>query len=159
LTAVDQEGRALPLVRLEGQPLALAFFYTRCDNPDKCPLTVARLAGLQSALGRAGLADRVRLAAVTLDPELDSPGEVKRFSESLGLRPGPQAMLLRVDRADLDRLLADLQVAVSYGADRVSVHGIQLYLFDRRGRYVRDYRSVVWDQAAVLADLERLAGE
>lgn len=159
LTARDQEGRSLPLGHLEGQPLALAFFYTRCDNPDKCPLTVARLSSLQSALGKAGLADRVRLAAVTLDPELDTPGELKRFGEVLGMRQGHQAMLLQMARADLDRLLNDLQVAVSYGADRVSVHGVQLYLFDRRGRYVRDYHSVAWDEAEVVADLGRLAGE
>jgi cytochrome oxidase Cu insertion factor (SCO1/SenC/PrrC family) len=159
LTASDHDGLELPLSRLAGQPLALTFFYTRCDNPNKCPLTMARLAGLQSALRKAGLADRVRLAGVTLDPELDSPGELRRFGEGLGMRPGPQAMLLNVPRANLDRLLADLHAAVSYGAGRVSVHGIQLFLLDRDGRYVRDYHDVVWDQAAVIADLRRLAAE
>jgi cytochrome oxidase Cu insertion factor (SCO1/SenC/PrrC family) len=48
---------------------------------------------------------------------------------------------------------------VSFGAGQINAHAIQLFLFDRKGRYVRHYHSVVWDEAAVVADLRRLAAE
>ena len=34
-----------------GQPSIVVFFYTRCDNPMKCSLTVAKLARVQAITG------------------------------------------------------------------------------------------------------------
>ncbi|HSL81986.1 MAG TPA: SCO family protein, partial [Thermoanaerobaculia bacterium] len=109
LEATDQDGLRRSLASLKGQPLALTFFYARCDNPDKCPVTVARLAGLQRALDEAGLGAKVRLAAITLDPELDTPWEMKRFGESLGVRYGSQAVFLNLARPDLEAFLRRIE--------------------------------------------------
>ena len=42
-----------------GQPSVVVFFYTRCDNPMKCSLTVEKLARVQKLLEAQGLADQI----------------------------------------------------------------------------------------------------
>ena len=52
----DQEGRRASFGEFfRGKPSVVAFFYTRCDNPNKCSLTVTKLAALQEALAGRGL--------------------------------------------------------------------------------------------------------
>ena len=48
---------------------------------------------------------------------------------------------------------------MNFSGGWVNVHGLALHLFDQRGRWVRTYHSVLWNNAEVLADLRRLAGE
>jgi protein SCO1/2 len=57
----------------QGQPSIVVFFYTRCDNPMKCSLTIAKLGRVQKLLEAQGLADRIHAAAITYDPALTSP--------------------------------------------------------------------------------------
>src|SRR5690242_1280002 len=47
----DQDGRAITFGDfLTGKPSVVVFFYTRCNNPNKCSLTITKLARLQRAL-------------------------------------------------------------------------------------------------------------
>jgi cytochrome oxidase Cu insertion factor (SCO1/SenC/PrrC family) len=67
--------------------------------------------------------------------------------------------LLRPDPAHKQALFDRMEVAVNYDAQGVNVHGIQLLLLDRHGRYVRSYHSVIWENAKVLRDLKQLLTE
>lgn len=49
-------------------------------------MTVARLAALQRQLGRAGLAERVRLLAITYEPQFDTPERLKRHTLTRGFK-------------------------------------------------------------------------
>ena len=64
-----------------GQPSIVVFFYTRCDNPFKCSLTVTKLARIQKALEAQGFADRIRTAAITYDPGFRSSRAPARVRE------------------------------------------------------------------------------
>lgn len=155
----DQDGRSRGLAELSGRPLALTFAFTRCGNPNKCPLTMSRIARLQRALQAAELDRAVRLAVVTLDPELDTPEQLARFAGNYGFRLDEETFMLRPQPAGLAAFEDALQLAVSRGAGQINGHGVELYLFDRRARYVRHYYGVAWDDAKVTADLEKLAAE
>ena len=49
----DQDGRRLTFGEcFVGAPTVAVFFYTRCTNPNKCSLTIAKLAQLQAAIRR-----------------------------------------------------------------------------------------------------------
>ncbi|ALI97724.1 thioredoxin domain-containing protein [Rufibacter tibetensis] len=51
LTLEDQNGQKLAFNKFfHRAPTIVAFFYTRCDNPNKCSLTITRLVQLQEAL-------------------------------------------------------------------------------------------------------------
>ena len=41
----------------------------------------------------------------------------------------------------------------------VNLRGVELFLFDRQGCYVRRYQSVFWENQEVLADLKQLTLE
>ncbi len=83
-----------------GQPSIVVFFYTRCDNPQKCSLTVSKLARVQQQLAERGLADQVRTAAITYDPGFDLPERLR------ALRPEAAACAWTMDIACCARLTA-----------------------------------------------------
>jgi cytochrome oxidase Cu insertion factor (SCO1/SenC/PrrC family) len=159
LRVTDQEGKAHDLADLCGRPTALSFLYTRCTNPNKCPRVVAEMAHLLTLLGAEGLDSQVRLLVMTYDPEHDTPARLRQYGEKHGLRFTPDVMMLRPDSREKGRFFDRLQVAVNYDPSGVNLHGVQLFLFDREGRFVRRYQSVFWDNGEVLGDLKRLALE
>jgi protein SCO1/2 len=159
LPAVDQDDQAVNLKGLADRPMVLSFFYARCDNPNRCSLVTSTLARLQRDLDAAALGGRVRVVLATFEPEADTPAVLKRYGLDRGFRFGEGARILRPDPVREGKLLDALRSPVNFSAGWVNVHGIALHLFDRRGRYVRTYHTVLWDNAAVLADLRRLAEE
>ena len=150
------DGRRHTSAGLTGAPLALTFAYTRCDNPNKCPVTIASMARLQRSLRETGLAAKTRIAIVTLDPDFDDSARLSASGNFHGLELGDRALMLRPSAADLERLERDLRVPVGRGAGQINGHGVVLYLFDANGRYVRQYSGAGWMDDHVVADLKKL---
>jgi protein SCO1/2 len=144
---------------LAGKPVAVTFFYTRCDNDGKCSTNLSRFARLQSAAAAAGLSGKVRLVAITYDPEYDTPLQLARFANGRGLRESDDLRLVRSTPAALAQLAHALGLAVNFADGRPNIHGVELFVLDREGRVAREYRNVIWDEQAVLADLAKLAAE
>ena len=149
----DHRGRRLTSENLRGHPLAISFIYTRCQNPRKCPLVAETMASLSAAPAET----QREIALITYDPEYDTPEQLTAFAQRFDaedrvrfLRPDPQAK---------EALFRDLNVAVNFNTSGVNLHGLQLLLFDKHGRYVRTYHTLLWDNSKVLADLKRLADE
>ena len=70
-----QEGRRLSSAELAGTPFALFFGFTHC--PDVCPTTMLELSNAIKALGPD--ADRMRFFFVSVDPERDTPEQLKLY--------------------------------------------------------------------------------
>ena len=88
----DQDGNAVTFGQLFlGRPSVIAFFYTRCMNPDKCSRTIARLGALQGLVGNVGAV----VAGITYDPAYDLPKRLRRYGEDRGFHFGPLGRLLR----------------------------------------------------------------
>jgi protein SCO1/2 len=155
----DQQGNELTFKDLGGAPVAVSFIYTRCENRNKCPKTTRALAQLQRDVQTAGLGDEVHLALMTYDPEYDTPSVLYDYATKYGIRLDGRTLMLRPDPQRKRELFDELDVAVSFGRRDVSIHGIQLILLDKHGRYVRTYRTLIWENAKVIEDLKRLAGE
>ena len=141
------------------RPVLVTFFYTRCQNSRKCPLTVSRLAGLQRHLEAEGLAERVRLLAITYEPQFDTPRRLARYAGNRGLALGPGALALRLEPERQQDVIDDLRVDVAYNTGWVSGHGVELSLLDAGGRLVRKYHAVYWQNPRVLEDVRRLLAE
>lgn len=154
----DQSGASGTLANLVDRPVLLTFFYTRCQNSRKCPLTVSRLAALQRRLEAAGLTERVRLLAITYEPRFDTPERLARYATNRGLALGPGARALRLDPERQQALIDDLHVEVAYNSGWVSGHGVELSLLDAGGRLVRKYHAVYWQNPRVVEDLRQLLG-
>jgi cytochrome oxidase Cu insertion factor (SCO1/SenC/PrrC family) len=155
----DQEGSSVTLRELHGKPMALSFLYTRCTDPRKCPLIAKTMANLQQAVAEAGLSHEVRLLLITLDPEFDSPAQLKRYGCDHGLRFEEPFRFLRPEPTAKMEFFGELRVPVHFNGAVVNRHGIQMILLDKRGRYVRRYQTSIWNNDDVLTDLKTLACE
>lgn len=142
-----------------GAPLAMSFVYTRCQNERKCPLVARTMAELQNELKKAEIGPKPVLLLVTYDPEFDTPSVLKQFAATYDLQPGPDTLLLRPEPRDKKEFFRQLSVGVNYNRNTVNLHGVQLLLFDKRGRHVRTYHTVIWGNSNVVADLGALSAE
>jgi len=141
-----------------GHPTIVVFFYTRCDNPLKCSLTVTKLARVQALLEARGLADRIHTAAITYDPGYDRPERLRRYGADRGLRLGACHRLLRATDG-FEALRRHLRLGVNFVASLVNRHRIEAYALDARGRVAAVFERVQWDEAALVARAEDLLHE
>lgn len=152
----DHAGRKLHFDQVfKGRPALVAFFYTRCKNPRKCSLTIARLAQLQRRLAAEGLADRVRTAAVTYDPAFDTPARLRTYGEARGLRLTDDHRMLRAT-GDFLRVRRAFGLGVGYLGSLVNRHRIELFVLDQNGRVAASFVRVAWNDDEVFARLHAL---
>ena len=76
----DHTGRAARMSDFRGESVLLFFGYANC--PDVCPLTLAKLDRVLSAMGRD--ARGVRVLLVSVDPARDTPQALARYVSRFG---------------------------------------------------------------------------
>lgn len=150
---VDQDDRPFRLQDERGKALVLFFGYTHC--PDICPTTMAKLVQADRLLGSK--AHDVAVAFVTIDPQRDTVGTLKRYVDVFD----PHFYGLTGTSAALDALYAGYHVwhqrLPNHGsaAGYSMAHSSSIYMLDRNGelRVIHDWS----DPPSVLAhDLEVL---
>ena len=132
-----------------GQPSIVAFFYTRCDNPQKCSLTVAKLARVQRLLAERGIADRVRTAAITYDPGFDLPARLLAYGRGRQMLIEDGHRLLRATRG-IEPLREYFGLGVNFIESLVNRHRIEIYVLDRDGRIGASFSRIHWDEQEVV---------
>lgn len=93
LTTMNGEARTLDRALANEAPLVLNFVFTTCSTT--CSLQTAVLAQLQRdwlARGRA-----LQLASITIDPDNDTPEQLRRFAAGFRIAPGWQFYTGRYD--------------------------------------------------------------
>lgn len=83
LPLVDQNGRPTTLASFRGRVLVLAQFLTSCQ--EECPLTAGAFVTIQHDLQAAGLAGKVTLAELTIDPDRDTPARLAAYQAYTGV--------------------------------------------------------------------------
>jgi protein SCO1/2 len=147
----DQDGEALSYrAFFTGRPAVVAFFYTRCTNPDKCSATITRLARLQERMAEEGIGKRLRVAAITYDPEYDLPARLRAYGANRGFRFGPDDRLLRT-RDGFPALSEHFQLGVGFTGTTVNRHRIELFILDGRGEVAVTFERLQWQVEDVLA--------
>ncbi len=146
----DQDGARVRFEdALMGRPTVVVFFYTRCDNPRKCSLTVSKLGGVQAMLAEEGLLDAIGTAAITYDPEYDLPERLLPYGRARRMIEHPRHKLLR-SVADHERLRGYFQTGVSFLSSIVSRHRIECFVLDAEGRVRASFTRTQWDEAEVV---------
>ena len=159
ILGTDQDGVKKEFTKLIDRPTLLTFFYTRCQNDSKCSATIAQLASLQDHLSSLSLNNKVRLVAITFEPEHDSPDLLKRYMTDRGVKLGSDAMAIKLDTGDHQALINELMIPVGFNSGWVNGHGVEAILVDKNKRIVRKYNSSFWNTPELLADLTRLLKE
>ena len=78
----DHNGRPFSSAALAGQPYAVFFGFTHC--PDVCPTTLLEMSNALQRLGAD--ADRLKVVFVTVDPERDTPEQLRQYLDSFDPR-------------------------------------------------------------------------
>jgi len=142
-----------------GQPAIVAFFYTRCDNPFKCTLTVAKLGRVQRLLHARGLGESIRTVGITYDPEFDAPPQLSRYGQDRGLVLDGHHVLVRATRG-FDELKRYFALGVSFFESLVSRHRIEVFVLDGKGRIASTFHRLNWNEEQVVDQAAALmAGE
>ena len=152
----DQDGNTLTYgTFFNGKPSIVVFFYTRCDNPNKCSLTITKLARLQKALVEQRLEGLLKTAAITYDPEYDLPPTLKAYGENRGVAFGDDDRIFRT-RNGLRALREYFQLGVNFTGSTVNRHRIELFILDSRGEIAVTLTRLQWDIQEVLEQAKAL---
>jgi cytochrome oxidase Cu insertion factor (SCO1/SenC/PrrC family) len=152
----DQDGRRFEWHQFfHGKPSVLAFFYATCMNPRKCAQTIYNLAAVQRGLLGAGLDGQVRVAAITYDPQRDTPAVLRQYGESKGVRFGVDCKMMRVP-TQFDGVVNAFDLGVNYIGNQVNDHRVELYLLDRDGKITHAFLRLQADTEHVITELTRL---
>lgn len=88
ITLLTQDNKKVRLYEdlIKDKIVMINMFYINCED-GKCPGVAANLAKLQKKLGKK-LGRDVHIYSISLDPEKDTPKELKKYAQSVGARPG-----------------------------------------------------------------------
>jgi cytochrome oxidase Cu insertion factor (SCO1/SenC/PrrC family) len=130
-----------------GRPTALAFFYTRCMNPEKCSLTVTRLARLARRLAAEELDANV--AGISYDPGFDRPARLKTYGADRGMIFSPRCRLLRTI-GPFDPLKEAFDLGVGFGPVTVNRHRLDLVVLDASLEVAERFERRLWQEETVV---------
>lgn len=127
----DHTGVIRSLADFRSKVVVLFFGYTHC--PDMCPATMGELAAAMQKLGKD--AARVQVLFVTVDPERDTPAQLKQYLSAfnpafLGLSGDAQATK---DIANEFKVVYQKQTGQSPDHHAMD-HSTGTYIFDTKGR-------------------------
>ncbi len=130
---VDQTGKPVDQAILQGKWSAVFFGFTYC--PDVCPATLQALSAAVPLLKPAEAKD-LQIVFVSVDPERDTPAQVKLYLDSQRLPAG--TIGLTGTQAQVDATAKVYRVVhekVGSGADYTMNHSTAVYLMDPKGRF------------------------
>lgn len=146
----DHDGARLTFEELfRGQPSIVVFFYTRCNNPLKCSLSIAKLARIQQLLAARGLDDQVRTAAITYDPGFDTSDRLRTYGRDRDVRLDARNRILRTV-GDLGPLRRHFNLGVNFVQSVVNRHQIEVHVLDRNGAIAASFKRLRWDEEDVV---------
>jgi protein SCO1/2 len=129
---VDTNGQRVTDRDLAGKPTVIYFGFTYC--PEVCPTTLAAMGQWIHALGAD--ADKLNFAFVSIDPERDTPSQMKLYLSSFD----PHIRGLTGTSAQIARITGEYRVYVQKiplaGGSYTMDHSSAVYLMDRQDRFV-----------------------
>jgi cytochrome oxidase Cu insertion factor (SCO1/SenC/PrrC family) len=151
LALEDQDGTQLSFSEaFAGRASALAFFYTRCTNPQKCSLTVTRLARLARLIETEGI--NANVAGITYDPGFDRPSRLRAYGADRGMVFSPRCSLLRT-LGPFDPLREAFDLGVGFGPVTVNRHRLDLVVLDGSLAVSKRFERRLWHEDAALEAL------
>jgi protein SCO1/2 len=147
----DQEGRAFTEANLQGRPTAMFFGFTYC--PEVCPTTLLDLTNWMGRMGER--ADRLNVVFVSIDPERDTPTQLKTYLSSFDPRIRGLSGTVEDTAAMAALYKVHYQKIPVEGGPYTMDHSSMIYLFDAQGGFVELIRYGAPDEEALEA-LNRL---
>jgi len=143
----DQLGRRFSFADLRGDAVIVSFIYTACGDVRECPLVAAKLGRIQRSIGDAP----IRIVALTLDPEHDSPAALRTFGAGFGA-DAARWRFAGGEPAAVNELVARFGITTLWQRSaRTLAHDEAAIVIDREGRIAERVAGNRWSAADVLA--------
>jgi protein SCO1 len=115
---VDQEGKEVRLYSdlIAGKIIVVNSFFATCSG--SCPVMAGTFRKIQTALGDR-LGRDVHLISITVDPETDTPAQLRKFAKDAGAKPGWR--LITGDKANVEEALYKLGLLVDAKENHTAV--------------------------------------
>ena len=113
-----------------GKILLVSFIFTNC--PDICPLTTHNLQRIQQKVKKEKI-DNVSFAAISFDPERDTPSVLKNFTEVRNLDRSNYS-LFSGKREDIKLLMEKFHIVAIRGDTTFTDDGDPVYFFTHTDR-------------------------
>jgi protein SCO1/2 len=129
--------------------------YTRCPQPDFCPLMDRNFAAIQNEIMKTpGLGD-VRLVSVSFDPANDTPAVLKTHAKALQADPAVWHFV-SASAGDIKGFAAKFGVtaAPSDESPAVLTHNLSTAVINADGTLVNIRPGNMWTPADLIADLK-----
>jgi protein SCO1/2 len=146
---VDQTGRPFRFSQLRGQDAVLAFIYTRCQDPQMCPLISSHFNVLQREIGTRN----VHLVEVTLDPSYDRPPVLARYARMFGADPRRWTLAVGDAQPTLD-FAARFGIAVFPDPVAGIIHSENTVEIGPDGIIRKMIPDAAWQPDEILADID-----
>ncbi len=146
----DQDGESVSFKEFfHGHPSIVVFFYTRCENPLKCSLTVTKLSRIQTMLESRGLSDQIHTAAITYDPAFDLAERIRGYGKNRSVSMDAHHRMLRAPDG-IDALRQHFKLGVNFIESLVNRHRLEAYVLDGSGRIAASFQRLHWDEQEVV---------
>jgi protein SCO1 len=154
-TLVDENSAARPLTSFKGHRVALTFMYTRCPQPDFCPLMDRNFAAIQNEIKKTPALRDVRLVSVSFDPANDTPAVLKMHAKALQADPAVWHFVAATPD-DIKGFAAKFGVVAVPSDENPAIltHNLSTAVIDPDGKLVKIRPGNMWTPADLIADLE-----
>jgi protein SCO1/2 len=151
---IDLKGESVSLKDLKGKIKIINFIYTSC--PDVCPIVTGRLLKLQETLRKEGLlGEKVEIISISLDPERDTPEELKKYSESFKAESNGW-LFLRGGEKETKKALSNYDIWTKKLENGTIDHVMRVYLVDGNDRIREIYNLAFLYPELVVRDIEMI---
>lgn len=108
----NQAGEVVNSRDLRGTDTVINFIFTRCTQPEMCPLSTKKMAEMQDMAEERNIGD-LRFVTITFDPAFDTPGRLHAYAEAYGIDTANYDFLTGPDKviADLMKQLGVLRMS------------------------------------------------
>ena len=128
----DQDGRTVDQTMLDGKWSLVFFGFTYC--PEFCPTTLAELAAVQQRLGDK--AENLQIVFVSVDPERDTPQQMKDYLSSDGFPQGTIGLTGTPEQvAQAAKAYRAYYEKVGEGEGYTMNHSLTVYLMGPDGKF------------------------
>ncbi len=154
----NQDGRVVQSRELRGHDLVINFIFTRCMQPEMCPLSTQKMRRLQQ-LAQAAELTHFRQLTVSFDPAFDTPGRLHSYAEAYGIDTSTYDFATASDGVIRD-LMVQLGVLRLDDEKLIYRHTLATLIVDPEGVLYYRVPSPSWDPEDFLAQiLERRRAE
>lgn len=136
----NQDGKSVSLEDLQGNVWIANFIFTSCTTV--CPPMTAHMSELQDKIAAEGL--DAKIISFSVDPEIDTPEKLKKFTEPYSLSFENWSFLTGYSQKEIeDFAMKSFKTFVKKpDNDDQVIHQTRFYLVDQNGVVMKDYSGV-----------------